>query len=235
MTGANTIVSDEMLSAYLDGELQPAEAARVATLIASNAELATRLARHRRVDDLLREAAPEVPTPDYDPLVEHILGAEPPRRSRAVLWSARAVVALVVTVLIGVSAARYLPQDDPLKITTAGLMARGVLAQALEHQPSMSVAAPAPIQVALSLRAADGRFCRQFFIRSTTEGLACRETGGWRVVATAEQRAPEQETPGGYRTAGGEDGPVDQAVQALGGAPLDPAAEARALQQGWRR
>ncbi len=228
MTNANSIVSDEMLSAYLDGELEPAEAARVATLIASNAELAARLARHRRVDDLLREAAPETPTPDYDPLVERILGAEPPR-SRAALWSARAVVALAVTILIGVGAARYLPQDDPLKITTAGLVARGTLAQALEHQPSMSVAAPAPILVALSLRTADGRFCRQFFIKSATEGLACREAGGWRVVATAEQRAAN-----GYRTAGGEDGPVDQAVQALGGEPLDPAAEARALQQGWR-
>jgi Putative zinc-finger len=234
MTSANTIVSDEMLSAYLDGELEPAEAARVATLIASNAELAARLARHRRVDDLLREAIPEIPTPDYDPLVEHILGAAPARRSFVSARSGLALAAaLTVAVLAGVGLGRYLPRNDGLQVAAGGLVAHGPLAEALEHQASMSVSGRAPIQVALSLRAADGRFCREFFVKGATEGVACREAAGWRVLATAEQRAASGDASG-YRTAGGEDGPLDKAVQDLAGAPLDPAAEARALQQGWR-
>ena len=166
MTDAHAIVSDEMLSAYLDGELEPAEAARVATLIASSAELAARLARHRRVDDLLREAAPEIPTPDYDPLVEHILGAAPARRPFVSARSGFALAAaLAVAVLVGVGLGRYLPGNDGLQVAAGGLVARGPLAEALEHQASMSVSGRAPIQVALSLRAADGRFCREFFVK----------------------------------------------------------------------
>ena len=223
-------VTDEMLSAYLDGELEPADAARVATLIASNADLALRLARHRKLDELLREAAPEVPTPDYDPLVERILGAEPTAR-RAPAWSASqgfaVAAALAVAVLAGVGLGRYAGPQTELQAARAGLTAQGALAVALDRQPSGP--AQGPVRVTLSFRAGDQRLCRQFVLRGSVQGLACREAGAWRVLAAAEQPGED-----GYRTAGGEDGPIDRAVQGLGAQLLDPAEEVRAIKGGWR-
>ena len=232
-----TEVSEKMLSAYLDGELAPAEAARLAARIAANAELALRVARHRRLDELLREAAPETPTPDDDPLVERILSAAQPRRptasARKPAWTPQgALVAAAlgaVAMLLGVAVGRFAPHGD-LQMASTGLVAKGALARALEHQPSGVDASGGAVRVALTLRAGDGRFCRQFVLKDAVQGLACRQADGWRVLATAEQ----PKAAGGYRPAGGEDGPVDRAIQALGAQMLDPTDEARALRRGWR-
>jgi anti-sigma factor RsiW len=71
-------LSDEVLSAYIDGELQPAEAASVALALTRNPEAMRRLNALRESDALLREAF-DWPLAGNASLTERLAGEMHPR------------------------------------------------------------------------------------------------------------------------------------------------------------
>ncbi|MBM4437786.1 MAG: zf-HC2 domain-containing protein [Actinobacteria bacterium] len=90
-------LDDELIGAYLDGELPPTEAARVRARIAASAEAQRALAELQAVARLLRMAPAPAPPRDYRRVVP-----APSRWERAFRWSpALATAAAVALIVVG--------------------------------------------------------------------------------------------------------------------------------------
>jgi hypothetical protein len=111
------------------------------------------------------------------------------------------------------------------------LVAQGALASALDQQQASTQGETDPVQIGVTFRMQDGRYCRSFALRAAdTAGLACRVDGEWRIPVTAEAPASE----GGVRQAASPPPAVLQAIELrIAGEPLDAAGEAQAQRNGW--
>jgi hypothetical protein len=257
-------ISDETLLAYVDGELDAAERARIDAAARTDAALARRIQAQRRLRERLAGAfasALEEAPPQH--LVEAITAPRPPaevvdlgqaraRRAAAArkapawpVWAGWASAAAAVVLVAGV-AIRFAPQAiaPPGEAMIGGpagsLNAQGQLASALDGQlASASPAAGQAVRIGVSFRSTDGRYCRTFQVASGDgfAGLACRDPAGWRIRMAVAGAAPAQAPAGGFRQAATEiPAPVTSAVDSLiNGAPLDASEEAAARARGWRR
>jgi hypothetical protein len=221
-------LNDELLSAYLDGELDQFTRTAVSALLAGSPEARARLDALRIADATLKAALPLEPAPAgaMAILQSGKVLAFPTRAKRtraAIAASAMAAAAALAIVAI--------PSLSPNATTPArgpGL-ARDALAQALEARPSG--AAEHGVRIVASLQAADGRFCREYERTNGTrieQGLACRSADGWAMVASHSAPAAT-----GYQTAGA-DGAIDEAIDKLDAAALEPNEEALLLARKWR-
>lgn len=218
-------LNDELLSAYLDNALDGAQHEAVSAALATDAGARLRLERMRQADRALRTA---LPLPQGDrfeaALTARIqMGYPMPRWQRTVLpWALAASVAGLV--------AGYLLPRAPLP---TGLSAPDrVLARALDETRSGAPAAQG-VSIVLTFQASDGRYCRLFrAVRDSGsgEGLACRGSAGWQVVAWDATTVTSTE---GFRAAGA-GMLVDGAMSELGGSPaMDAGAEGDAIRRGW--
>ena len=222
---------DEMLIAYVDGELTADEARRFEGEVAADPALAAEVARHRTLAGRVNAAYAPVLDETIPPQLLAVAAAAndraaiPPVR-RLAPWAA-AAAALAVGVIAGRIA---LPAQGPLVAKDGAMVANGQLASALTNDLG---ARPGVVKVGLTLKTPDGRYCRTF--QSTPDklaGLACREDGRW-ALRTVTTWTPSPATA--YRQAGSETPPeVLAAVDALGGQPLDAATETAARDRGWR-
>lgn len=240
-------LKDQALMAYVDGELEGTQREALEAAIANDPELAREVERQRRLRAGVQDAFASVleePVPDRlkaliggddEPLVlRPQLGRAKPRPQtfRTAHWAAIAA-SLVVGAGLGLAAGFGPDLLDPAPISTDGgrLAARGPLAAALDAQ--LASAPSGTVQIGLSFRAQDQAYCRTFVVEATRlAGLACRESEGWTIRATAEAPAGQ----GDYRTAASATpAPILSAVEGLiAGEPLDAAGEAAARARGWR-
>jgi hypothetical protein len=149
-----------------------------------------------------------------------------PAAGRLIPWAA-----VAASLLVGVVAGRMaLPETGPLTARDGALVAHGQLASALSTGLASQ---PGVVKVGLTLRTADGRYCRTFeSAPDKLAGLACRQDGNWRLRTVTAWTPSAQPA---YRTAGSDTPPeVLAAVDSLGGRPLDAAAERAARDKGWR-
>jgi hypothetical protein len=253
-------IDEARLMAYVDGELEAADAARVETAIAADPRLAAYVRRHAALRARLGDAyAGVLDQPVPERLLATIRGASSdvpangkvvqlPRRETVGTvmhgrprWSAREWTALAASLLLGVLLARVLPPvpgtTSDARFVDAAMRAQGELAQALEHglaaTPSTTTTR---VALGLSFRSRDDGYCRSFTLAAQRPlaGLACRAGDApWRVVTLAEA-AP----------AGG--GDLRQASSALPssllaevdarmeGEPLDAGQERAARDARWR-
>ncbi len=229
MTG----MDDDMLMAYLDGELGPIEAKRVEQALAENPELRRRIEVQQRLrarlaahyDPAAREPVPE----RFRAMLESDVIALDARRARQPVW--QNLAALAATLLLGLFVGRALPTGAPIAIEDRAIIARDDLATALDRQLASAQPADAATRIGISFASNDGRLCRTFE-QAAMAGLACRGEAGWQVMVASARRA----TSGGdYRQAGSDSARVLEAAQEMiSGAPFDAAAEARARDSGWR-
>lgn len=120
-------------------------------------------------------------------------------------------------------------QTGPVAGPVAGAALAATLASA--QSGTTTAHAAAAIKPILTFRDEEGRLCRQFSLQqkaTITNGIACLDSGTWRLVVLATDDAPENTD---YVTAAG---PADAAVEAtldrlIAGEPLDARAEAEAL------
>jgi hypothetical protein len=257
----NTQFPDELLTAYVDGELDGSELARVEQAIAQDARLAQRVARHRALrgrlrkafDGALREPLPQrlvnaakldAPAGPAQIIDLARIRAERARRleRRRLPVPRRAAVAVTASVLIGLGAGllieRLLSAAPLTEYRDGTLLASGSLDHALSEQLAGAAAAPAAVRIGLSFRAKSGGYCRTFVLdgNRTLAGLACREQQHWRILTLLGTDTTA--APGGaqaYRMAGSAmPAPLLQAVnEHISGEPLDAAAEAKARRSGW--
>lgn len=248
-----TTRSPEVVAAYVDGELDPRRRAELEQEIATDPELAQRVASERALRDRVQAAfaaALDEPVPDR---LRQVIAGSPPQAPGDVVdladvrASRRASLgvaprrwgwgALAASVLLGFVTARLLPGSggEPFETATDGrLVARGPVGEALSRQLASDDTA-GKIGVQISFVDDQGRFCRTF----TTDqiaGLACRQGSEWAVHSLAQARASTG-SGSGMRTAG-TSLPASILAEIEGrirGEPLDAKAERAARDARWQR
>jgi hypothetical protein len=231
-------MGDERLLAWLDGELDPMARAEVEAALAADAALRDRLEKQRRLRDRLAAhygpvAAEPVPArlrALLDPKVVDLRAARA-RRARPA-WQGFA--ALAASLVLGIAVGTQVPPggSGPIAVRGGAIVARGPLADALDRQLASAQRADAPTRIGVSFARADGQWCRTFD-SAALAGLACRDGGRWRLLATAPGSAAVRRD---YRQAGSASPLILEAAQEMmTGAPLDAAGERRARDGHWRR
>lgn len=244
-------VTDDDLMAWVDGELPPADAERVAAAVAADAPLAARAARLQALNQQLRQAfATELDDPVPEALAavargEHLAAAAGSAaviplasRRRRLGWAAwgglAASVALAAVLLPRLGPWSAGPAETVQAQADGRLLAHGALANALEHGLSSEVR-PDGTRLLLSFRDRSDTFCRSF-AAPVGRGLACREAGRWQVVVLTAPAGTPASAPGDpLRLASGElPAAVLAAVeQRIAGLALDAPQERAARDAGW--
>ena len=231
------MIDDDILMAFVDGELDEIARARVERAVAADPALRARLEQQRKLRATLaafygptaEEAVPE----RFRAMLESNVVAFPEPKARAPrpLW--QSVIALAATLVLGLALGRTLlaPTGGPVGVANGTMVAQGPLATALDTQLASAQAPDAATRIGTSFAASDGRLCRTFD-SAAMAGLACRGDQGWQLIMAAPGSAPAQ---GGYRQAGSANPLVAEAAQGLmAGEPFDATAERRARDSGWR-
>lgn len=237
-------ISEERLSAFIEGDLSPDERAAVEAAIAEDPALAQRVRAERalraRIARLHRTAKDQPPS---DRLIAIGRGeggraaelidlgaarAKRVRQRRAPVirkWSRRAALAGVALLGVFVIAELLItPGQTPLIAAADGaLVARGELAQTLTNRLSATTPANAALHVGPSFLSTDKVYCRGFAMGGGAGlvGVACREPGGWRIRLTADASSAASPT---YHAS---------LAAMMVGQPLSPQAEAAARAKGW--
>jgi len=198
----------ELLSQYLDGELDAGARAALDKRLAAEPGLADLLARLRRLD---AQVAASVCASATDSVPAHVAAllqndgkVVPLRRPlRRAAWPAALAASLVAAVAL-----LLVPGEDGQKPLTGS---DALLAGALESEPSRGegwVMLPdgRALQPVLTFPDREGNWCREFLLRDGDQdwrGVACREGGNWetQVVARETFLAAEE----AYRPAGAGD------------------------------
>ncbi|MEZ5894080.1 MAG: zf-HC2 domain-containing protein [Parvularculaceae bacterium] len=211
-------ITDEMLSAYIDNELPPQEAARIREALDADAMLAARLEALRAPDKLIAAVYGAI---DDEPMPQSVLAMLQGKSAKAgggnvVAFPSRqwlrsprqwatplaASIALAIGVGTGMQIANA---PDETRYALAGSVdPASSLFRALETTPSgdsVKLAADMSMTPLLTFQAADGGYCREFSISSRAQNqraVACRGDKQWIVVIAI---ADESATTGGYATA----------------------------------
>lgn len=235
-------VTQEMLAAYADGELDAAEAVRVEAAMAADPALARKVEAHRALKArLAAHYAPVAEQPVPSHLAALLTGgsdtalAEEPqvvslaaeRRKRGLApairrWAPFAGPALAASLIL----ALWQPWQSAAPDGYAG----GELAAVLDTQLAATQAADAPTRILLSFEREGGDLCRAY--RSgETGGIACRDDAGWKIERQfALGDAPATE----FRQAGSEANLLAAAQDMAAGGALDAAGEEAARRRGWQ-
>lgn len=252
-------MTEERLRAFVDGELDAADAAQVEAALAHDEAARRFVERERALRAQLQAAfAPVLDEPVPDRLMAALrapaahsvptasavvdLGAERERRRPPTSPAPRRVgwptwLGLAASVLLAVFVGLRLQaggagasHDAP-----AAVVADASLSHALATRRAADNAAANTVQVGISFVAKDGHYCRSFALPAQQQaGLACQRGGEWQVQVLAHAQTG---AAGAYRQAATVLPPaVLQAVDAqIDGAPLDASAEEAAIRRGWRR
>jgi anti-sigma-K factor RskA len=251
-------ISDEVLMAYADGELDATAREAVESAMREDPQIAERVARHRALQRRVREAYSAVLLEDVPERllraaqgaaatgrkVVNLQDARAPRehsapRTRALpLW--RAVGAMAASVIVGVGVGFFIwgRTVPPFARGADGaLVARGQLAQALSNQLAAEQSRASSVQIGLSFLAKSGDYCRTFALSGgqSPAGVACRHGEEWQVRAVT-QGSDEVAGAAEYRTAGSTmPAMIRELVEAqVAGEPLDEAGERAARQRDWK-
>lgn len=221
------MLNDDLISAYLDDELDAERRAMVEQHLRGDSGAAARLERMRSADSLMREAFPALDDGRDNLLATMILApnAQPaPRR-----WATQAA-ALAAAALIGLLVGEAI-QTNNAEAPYAISVQQAALLNTLPSGQSARADGD-EFEVVLSLTSDDGAVCRQFRMSQSdgrTDVLACQQNGAWRMVAAAPAPAENAYIPAGANS------PIDVAIQGLGAVEaLDAEREQQMITQGWR-
>lgn len=240
-------ITDEMLSAYLDGELGPVESSQVEAALKADPALALRLqtleAATRRFVDAIR-AADNEPMPAsvealLRPKADNVVQFKQAKRE-APKWLVPAAMAatLAAIILAGGNFGRAPGVDGGAFAVAAGPVdPRSSLHRALEKTPSAEEAAVngGSIKPVATFHLADGGLCREFIAVSgayAARAVACRGDRQWTVKIAAEEAAPAN---GGYQTASGPASAISDYVDgAIAGDALGVEEESALIKGDWK-
>lgn len=235
-------INEEILAAYADGELDGAEASRVAKAVASDPALAARVEAHRALKAQLAA--------HYAPIAEQAVPAHlatllsgatderadgsgkvisfaAARQKRGLVpllrrWGPIAGPALAATLVLAVL--------QPWNGGSPEGYADPALAAALDIQLVATQPADAETRILLSFERNGGGICRVW--RGGTEGgIACRDDTGWKIE---QQFALGESVRGEFRQAGSEADLLAAAQDMAAGGALDADAEMSARDRGWK-
>lgn len=223
----------QLLSQYLDGELNPFAARQLEQRLQSEPDLQATLNDMGELDSRVKQAFTGT-----DEVPQHVAAmvrpaanvvAFPQRRQRSA-WQYAVAASLVAAA--GVLLAPQWQQGSPAGPT---------LADVLETTPSMAdgwktLDDGTEVRPVLSFSSVDGNWCREYLLNLSGEGqrgVACRETGDWntRVITAAELPGSASEfRPAG---AGDADAVADFLATHAKGIALSAADEQALIESSW--
>jgi hypothetical protein len=237
------MTTDEKFFAWLDGELEGPEAAKIEREVAADPARARLAQEHRALKARLGQAfdpITEEPLPERlqavlrrpDAEVVDFAAARSRRETRRGWRSPPQWAAMAATLAIGILVGTMVPQasNAPVAVDSGKLYAAAALDQALSAQLA-SAPAKSDVRVGMTFRDQSGVICRSF-TQSASSGLACRDPRGWQVRGLFA--APEGQS-GDYRMAAGMDPALAALVDStMAGEPFEGAQEKAAKARGWR-
>lgn len=229
------MISDERFFAWLDGELDPAEAAAIDQLVATDPELQRKAAAHRALHGSLQDAfnsIADAPVPQSladtaQPREAEIVDFASRREARRPFFAPMQWAAMAATLVIGVVAGSMvnISPSGPVTRENGQLVASGELEQAL-YVRLASAPADQGARIGVTFRDLAGDVCRSF-VDDGTSGLACHQSGNWRIHGLFQAGEGQQ---GQFRMAAGPDPRLAALIDAtIAGEPLDAAGERAAL------
>jgi hypothetical protein len=248
-------IDDDTLQAYVDGELDASDIARIDAALMHDDVLARRVRQARdvraqvqaafdpvleepvpaRLSALLQPPSPQAAmpvTPRVLPLGGHGIGTTRRRATRRWFVPGAALAASVALLAVILWWSR---PGDLVRMQGGQSFAAGALTRALDKALASEPDANAPVAIGLSFRSADGHICRTFVLRSppVRAGLACHGDTGWSVPVLS---AAAQAEGGELRQAASALPPaVQAAVDArLRGDVFNAQQERAARDTGWR-
>jgi hypothetical protein len=235
------MVTDEFFFAWLDGELDPHEADRVAAEVAADPELAERARQHRAMQSRLKgpfDSLLEAPIPE--PLLAAVRNPEPEiidfaaaRRSREArrLAPLPQWAAVAATLAVGIFVGTMVPHrsNAPVELHDGKVYAAAALDDALDTH--LASAPTGDVRIGLTFRDGSGAICRSF-TETAASGLACRSGDRWLVRGLLA--APEGQAAA-YRMAAGADPNLAALIDStIVGEPLNADQEKAVQASGWR-
>lgn len=199
-------VTDEMLMAYVDGELDPATHREVERALAADDGLRSRAESFRASRSLAREAFADMmarPVPDR---LMKLLSTEERPAARAVSWwrSQWAMVPLAATLAVGAGLGGFLLGQGQLPAAGGGLLGGAELAALLSETPGgeervFAAGGGDATYRTLGTYRVQGGECRIFEVFGegvgSVRGVGCDRGGGWGVDIAAMQGDPDGITP----------------------------------------
>lgn len=247
--------SDDLLIAYIHGELADPARAAVERALRADPVLAARVAQHRKEQSGLgrshmfsvsangHDGNHQRHPPPRGAKVVHLdavrpgrPSALPPTQPVRPWWTARHWAAIGAALVVGAVGGAlgweaWDPDPDLMSLMTSdgALVARGKLVSALGGQLASPGPSESGVRIGVTFVSKDGSYCRSFVV-DTTAGLACRAGGRWTIPVLAQAAAGAAWVDGST---------LPPAVQAaidsrIVGATLDPVQERAAQQRGWK-
>ena len=225
------MISDETFFAWLDGELDPSQAAVVEKEVANDPALKRKADAHRALGHRLKNAfdpiadlpLPDALTPKQADVIDLAARRAPPRpMSRGVQWAAMAA-----TLALGLVAGSMIDTgpSTPIARESGQLVASGELEKSL-YARLASAPTNHGARIGLTFHDAKGNLCRSFTDEGSS-GLACHQGGDWRIRGLFQAGESQQ---GDYRMAAGPDPRLAELIDAtIAGEPLDAVGERKAL------
>jgi hypothetical protein len=251
--------TDEQLSTFLDGEMPDADARALANDLVEDGALFSRFERLRAANTAFMDTMSAI---DARPMpagvtaalsvsnaaqaagqgAESVVAFRPRRLGETLAKHRGAAAGLIAAAAMFTVTTAIQPAMMAASLPSAGQMVadNSAFDRALDGSPSAAavrISADAEVTPRLTFARADGSFCRQYDATNKgarTSSVACREGSGWRVmIDTASGPVAGQ---GDFTTASGDRSPALEAFldAEMSGSPLDAAAEAQVIRQGWR-
>lgn len=243
--------TDEQLSAFLDGELAPAEMDALALELEADAGLAARMERLGSANTAYLGAVGAIDDKPMKVSLKAAMDTPPtakvitfkPRSISAFVTEHRAIAAslLCAAGVFGLMSTMTRGAVDPLAPGADGqIMASSPIYRMLESGKTgevVTISASASATPRLTFAADDGGFCRQFDLvssESASAAIACRDGDGWKTQVVA-YGLPKPS--GDFQTASAGKSEALEAFldQRMSGAPMNAEDEAKLLVGGWKR
>ncbi len=234
-------MNDEQFFAWLDSELDGAEAAAVAAEVAADPDLQRKAAAHRGLSAQLRGAfAPIASAPIPGAILEStghatIVDLTAARERKAARFRLPAMAqwaAMAATLVLGLVTGSMLDGGSPTPVRSESgyLLASAGLQDALDTRLASAPTATGP-RIGLTFRDQAGSICRSFS-DGPAQGLACRAGSDWQIRGLFKgANGPTGE----YRMAAGADPALAALIDStMSGEPFDADAERKARKVGWR-
>ena len=234
------MTEEEAIFAYIDGELEGDERARVEAAIQADPDLQRMVAEHRALNGRLNQAfstVSDAPLPHALTLagatgatITSLAEERALRRNRLARWNVSHWAAMAATLVLGVIGGLALNGDGagPVKQRGGQLVASATLEHALDTQLASMQSDDAAVRIGLTFRSRDGAICRTF-AADAIEGVACRNEQAWQLRGLLSR---EKRGTGDYRMAGSS-GVAPLVDQLIAGEAMDQAQERAALAAGW--
>lgn len=233
------IPENDKFYAWLDGMLDPEEAAAVEARVAADPELTELASRHRALKQRLRAAFNPIVE---EPIPERILprGEEPrapigliaAQHQRSRLFAQPAQwLAIAASLAIGLFFGGWLrPETSPVLQDSGKLYAAASLEQSLDRRLA-SAPGGGEVRVGVTFRNKSGVICRSFN-EQRLAGVACRDGNQWQLQGLFTTAPPQASD---YRMAAGMDPRLAEMIGSMiAGEPLNAAQERDARDRGWR-